>query len=108
MSTLVKAGNDSDVQAYAYLLVAAPADEACTLQEMKQFSCPHTNFYGWETFKDNNMTSLHSRETTLIQMRDYVSQHMSLIFTGFQDNVLMRTSSSTTQGASTLNVGEFF
>ncbi len=108
MSTLIKAGNDSDVQAYAYLLVAAPADEACTLQEMKQFSCPHTNFYGWETFKDDKVTALLTRENILTDMRDYVSQHMSLIFTGFQENVLMRTSSSTTQGASTLNVGEFF
>jgi hypothetical protein len=75
---------------------------------MKQFSCPHTNFYGWETFKDDKVTSLLTRENILTDMRDYVSQHMSLIFTGFQENVLMRTSPSTTQGASTLNVGKFF
>lgn len=100
LSTLVKASDKSAVQMYAYLLVAAPSDEACILQEMKQFNAPHTNFYGWEKFKDDKQTTEVQREEILTKMNAYVDQNMSILFKGFQDNVLMRMTSKKKRGES--------
>ena len=95
VSHLVYAANKdenekSSVQTFAYVMMAAPGDEACILREMSSFKCSHMNFYGWEHFKSKK-TPLLTRENILGAMTEYVTPHMSLLFNGFQENVFMRT-----------------
>jgi hypothetical protein len=103
MSHLVNASektNNSAIRTYAYgVLIASPADEATILQEMAHFQCPHMKFYGWEKFKDKS-TSMADREKDLIEMGDYVTPHMSLVFNGFHENVMMRMGTAKPRGDS--------